>query len=49
MMIDWDGDGDFTTGDLVIAFQDGGYEQGPRLVAEVTVLTILLRHSDALT
>jgi hypothetical protein len=27
---DWDGDGDFTTGDLVLAFQDGGYERGPR-------------------
>jgi hypothetical protein len=27
---DWDGDGEFTTGDLVAAFQDGGYEKGPR-------------------
>jgi len=30
---DWDGDGDSTTSDLVPAFQDGGYEQGPRLEA----------------
>ena len=28
---DWDGDGDFTTSDLVLAFADGGYERGPRL------------------
>jgi hypothetical protein len=27
---DWNGDGDFDTGDLVFAFQGGGYEQGPR-------------------
>ncbi|MCA9148697.1 MAG: PEP-CTERM sorting domain-containing protein [Planctomycetales bacterium] len=27
---DWNGDGEFTTSDLVVAFQDGGYEQGPR-------------------
>jgi hypothetical protein len=25
-----DGDGDFKTNDLVSAFQDGGYEKGPR-------------------
>ena len=28
---DWDGNGDFETGDLVRAFQDGGFELGPRL------------------
>ena len=27
---DWNGDGDFTSGDLVVAFKDGGYEKGPR-------------------
>jgi hypothetical protein len=27
---DWNADGDFTSSDLVFAFQDGGYEQGPR-------------------
>jgi hypothetical protein len=27
---DWNGDGDFDTGDLVLAFQDGGYEMGPK-------------------
>ncbi len=27
---DWDGDGDFTTSDIVLAFEDGGYERGPR-------------------
>ena len=27
---DWNGDGDFGTGDLSFAFQRGGYEQGPR-------------------
>ncbi|MCA9170144.1 MAG: PEP-CTERM sorting domain-containing protein, partial [Planctomycetales bacterium] len=27
---DWNSDGEFTTSDMVIAFQDGGYEQGPR-------------------
>ena len=25
---DWNADADFTTDDLVLAFQDGGYEQG---------------------
>lgn len=28
---DWNGDRDFTSGDLVLAFQEGGYEHGPRL------------------
>jgi hypothetical protein len=28
---DWDRDGDFTSGDLVVALQDGGYELGPRM------------------
>ena len=27
---DWDGNGDFNSRDLVLAFQDGGYEAGPR-------------------
>ena len=27
---DWNGDGFFTSDDFVTAFQDGGYEQGPR-------------------
>ena len=27
---DWNGDGVFDSADFVIAFQDGGYEQGPR-------------------
>jgi hypothetical protein len=27
---DWNGDGEFDSGDLVVSFQDGGYEQGPR-------------------
>ena len=27
---DWDGDGDFSTADLVFAFGSHGYEQGPR-------------------
>ena len=27
---DWNGDGLFNSDDFVIAFQDGGYEQGPR-------------------
>lgn len=27
---DWNGDGDFATADLVFAFQDAGYEMGPR-------------------
>ena len=26
---DWNGDADFDSGDLVLAFQDGGFEQGP--------------------
>jgi hypothetical protein len=27
---DWNGDGDFTTSDMVLTFVDGGYEQGSR-------------------
>ncbi len=27
---DWNGDLEFDSDDFVIAFQDGGYEQGPR-------------------
>jgi hypothetical protein len=27
---DWDGDGNFTSANLVFALADGGYEQGPR-------------------
>ncbi|MCA9200264.1 MAG: PEP-CTERM sorting domain-containing protein, partial [Planctomycetales bacterium] len=27
---DWNGDGEFDTSDMVLAFQDGGYELGPR-------------------
>ena len=27
---DWNFDGRFDSGDLVAAFQDGGYEAGPR-------------------
>ena len=27
---DWNGDGVFDSGDFVVAFEDGGYEQGPR-------------------
>jgi hypothetical protein len=26
---DWNGDAEFTSSDLVTAFQDGGYEKGP--------------------
>ena len=41
---DWDADGDFTTNDLVAAFRDGGYEQGPRpaihAVPEPTSMTL---------
>jgi hypothetical protein len=33
---DWNADGDFTTGDLIVAFQDGGYEKG----AFVTVQSV---------
>ena len=33
---DWNADGEFTTADLVLAFQDGGFEIGPRgVVASV--------------
>ena len=28
---DWDGDGDFTSSDLVLAFQSGGYQMAARL------------------
>ena len=28
---DWNGDGEFSTSDLVSAFEDGGYEKGPRV------------------
>jgi hypothetical protein len=27
---DWNGDGIFASGDMITAFVDGGYEQGPR-------------------
>lgn len=30
---DWDWDGEFTASDLIVAFQDGGYNQGPRVSA----------------
>jgi hypothetical protein len=43
---DWNGDGDFTTRDFVIAFTDGGYEHGPRngthAVPEPSSLLLLL-------
>jgi hypothetical protein len=43
---DWNGDRDFTSTDLVIAFQDNGYVQAPRLemkaVPEPTSLAILM-------
>ena len=29
---DWNGDGEFTSGDFVVAFDDGGFELGPRAV-----------------
>ena len=32
---DWDGDGLFNSSDFVAAFQDGGYETGPRAVSVV--------------
>ena len=32
---DWTGDRRFNSTDLIAAFQDGGYEQGPRPVAAV--------------
>jgi len=31
---DWNGDGQFGTSDLVTAFQDGGYDQGPRTASQ---------------
>ena len=43
---DWNGDGDFTTTDLVLALREGGYEQGPRedakAVPEPTTFVILV-------
>ncbi len=43
---DWNGDGDFDSSDLVVAFQDAGYEKGLRGevngVPEPTSLTMLL-------
>ena len=43
---DWNGDGEFDSGDLVAAFQDGGFEQGPlatvRAVPEPSSLVLLL-------
>ena len=40
---DWNADGEFTTRDFVVAFQDGGYEQGPRaaVVPEPNVALLL--------
>ncbi|MCA9214212.1 MAG: hypothetical protein KDB27_14170 [Planctomycetales bacterium] len=32
---DWNLDGDFTTSDLVVAFQDGGFEKGPQVTAAI--------------
>ena len=32
---DWDGDGDFESADLVVAFIDGGFEQGRQVTANV--------------
>ena len=32
---DWNGDGVFNSGDFVVAFTDGGFEQGPRVAATV--------------
>jgi hypothetical protein len=43
---DWNGDRDFTSTDLVVAFQDGGYERGPRpemhAVPEPTSFALLI-------
>ena len=39
---DWNGDGDFTSKDMVAAFLDGGYEQGPRPAAAVPEPTTIL-------
>ena len=36
---DWNGDGDFTSGDFVLAFASGGYNTGPRF-QEVTPVTV---------
>ena len=35
---DWNGNGDFETSDLILAFQDAGFEQGPRDVARLAVV-----------
>ena len=34
---DWDGDGEFASGDLVAAFIEGGYERGPRRAPDAAV------------
>ena len=43
---DWDGDGDFSSADFVVAFPSGGYELAPRMavasVPEPSALTLLL-------
>ncbi len=43
---DWNADGRFGTSDLVVAFEDGGYEQGPRpemnAVPEPTSFAVLV-------
>ena len=43
---DWNGDGDFTSKDMIKAFLDGGYEQGPRpdalAVPEPTSIFLLM-------
>ena len=31
----WNGDGEFTSNDIVVAFKDGGYERGPRVAQAV--------------
>jgi hypothetical protein len=35
---DWNGDGDFNSGDFVTAFQGGGFEVGPRAAAAVAAV-----------
>ena len=46
---DWNGDGLFDSADFVTAFQDGGYEQGPRTnvaaVPEPAAWTLLVMGS----
>ena len=43
---DWNGDGLFDSADFIIAFQDGGYEMGPRTgvaaVPEPTTILLLM-------